>query len=377
MVYLFTFSWYNREKHERKETMEEVKIDYRKESAETVLAVKKQVIAQYQKKVKTKEIVQNTGLCVNTVRETIRKFRQGGMEALEPKKEGRPQGVGMVLSEEQSNWVRKTIVDKTPDQLKLPCALWTRKAVRQLIIEHFGILLPLSTMGLYLKRWGFTCQKPSKRAAHQNAKAVEKWMTEEYPAIREQAKKEKAVIFWMDETGVQNCSNQVRGYAPKGQTPVLVTETKRMHVNMVSAITATGRLYFRFYRDAMNADLMKDFLERLLKDEGGRKVYMICDNLKVHHSKPVKEWLEEKKDSLSLFYLPSYAPEYNPDEYLNSDLKSNVALKPQARTVEDIQKSAEEFMTFLSETPDHVASYFEHDKLAYQRDTTDSINGNT
>ena len=81
--------------------------------------------------------------------------------------------------------------------------------------------------------------------------------------------------------------------------------------------------------------------------------------------------------SLALFYLPSYAPEYNPDEYLNSDLKSNVASKPQARTVEDIQKSAEEFMTFLSETPDHVASYFEHDKLAYQRDTTDSINGNT
>ena len=348
--------------------MDEEKIDYRKASPETVLAAKKQVIAQWRAGKKTSEIRENTGFSINTVRETIRKFRDGGMDALKPKKEGRPKGTCMILSEEQCKWVRSVIVDKTPDQMKMPCALWTRKAVRQLIMEHFGILLPLSTMGLYLQRWGFSVQKPTKQAARQNPKAIENWMKEEFPAIRKKAKEEKAVIYWMDETGVQNCSNQVRGYAPKGHTPVLVTETRRMHVNMVSAITNTGRLHFRFYREAMNADLMKDFLERILKDEPDHKVYMICDNLKVHHSKPIQAWLEEQKERIALYYLPSYAPEYNPDEYLNSDLKNSVASKPQARNEDEIQTSAEEFMTFLSEKPDHVAAYFEHEKVAYQRD---------
>ena len=355
--------------------MNEERIDYRKVSPDAMMTVKKTVIAQWKAGKKTREIQENTGLCINTVREIIRKYKEGGMKALKPKKEGRPKGSKMVLTEEQSVWVRETIIDKTPDQLKLPCALWTRKAVRQLIFEKFGILLPLSTMGLYLQRWGFTVQKPAKQAARQNPKAIEKWLTEEFPAISKQAKEEKAVIYWMDETGVQNCSNHVRGYAPKGHTPVLVTETKRMHINMVSAITNTGRVHFRIYREAMNADLMKDFLERLLKDENEHKVYVICDNLNVHHSKPVKAWLEEQKARISMFHLPSYAPEYNPDEYLNSDLKTSVASKPQARNLEEIQTATEEFMAFLSEKPEHVAAYFEHEKVAEYQD--DSMNDET
>jgi len=295
--------------------MNEEKIDYRKTSADVMLAVKKTVIAQWKAGKKTREIRENTGLNINTVCQNIRKYKEGRMTALQPKKEGRPKGSKMVLTEEQSVWIRETIIDKTPDQLKLPCALWTRKAVRQLIFEKIGILLPLSTMGLYLQRWGFTVQKPAKQAVRQTPKAIEKWLTEEFPAISKQAKEEKAVIYWMNETGVQNCSNQVRGYAPKGHTPVLVTETKRMHINMVLAITNTGRVHFRIYMEAMNADLMKDFLERFLKDERGHKVYVICDNLNVHHSGPLKAWLEEQKERISMFHLPSYAPEYDPDEY--------------------------------------------------------------
>jgi len=117
-----------------------------------------------------------------------------------------------------------------------------------------------------------------------------------------------------------------------------------------------------------NADLMKDFLERLLKDESEHKVYVICDNLNVHHSKPVKAWLEEQKDRISMFHLPSYAPEYNPDEYLNSDLKTSVASKPQAKNLDDLQTATEEFMAFLSDKPKHVAAYFEHEKVAEYHD---------
>lgn len=343
--------------------MDDTKIDYRKVTALEVYAIKKTIIRQWKDGKDTAEIHDNTGMCINTVREVIRKYKEGGMKALKPQKKGRRTGTCMKLTAEQSKEIQKIIIDKDPDQLKMPFALWTRKAVKELIKDKYGIDMPIRTVGDYLKRWGFTPQKPEKMSRHQNAAAVNKWLDEEYPAVKEQAKRENALIFWMDETAVQNCSNLVRGYSLKGQTPVLKLETKKMHINMVSAINNTGAVFFKIYKDAMNTDLLKDFCERLIRDQKGRKVLLICDNLKVHHAHIFRDWLAERKDKIEVFYLPSYSPEYNPDEYLNNDLKQNIALKPQARNVDDIQKYTEDFMTDLSDKPDHVKAYFDHEKL--------------
>ena len=273
--------------------MDELKTDYRKASAEQVFAVKKQIVRLWKAGKKTDEIRDIVGMCIDTVRQTIHAYKEGGIEAIRP---------------------------RTP-------------------------------------------QKPEKVSRHQNTAAVNKWLEEEYPAVKEQAKREDALIYWMDETAVQNCSNLVRGYSPKGQTPVLKLETKKMHINMVSAINNTGKIFFKIYKEAMNTDLLKDFCDRLIRDQNGRKVLLICDNLRVHHAYVFRDWLEERTDKIEVFYLPSYSPEYNPDEYLNNDLKQNIALKPQARNVDDIHKYAEDFMTDLSDKPDHVKSYFDHDKL--------------
>ena len=348
--------------------MEDTKMDYRKASPQEVFAIKKTIVRMWKSGKKTSEIRQDTGMCINTVRETIRKYKEGGMSALKPQKEGRRVGTCMRLSAEQSQEIQKAIIDKDPDQLKMPFALWTRKAVKELIKSKYGFDLPIRTVGDYLKRWGFTPQKPEKVSRHQNTAAVNKWLEEEYPAVKEQAKREDALIYWMDETAVQNCSNLVRGYSPKGQTPVLKLETKKMHINMVSAINNTGKIFFKIYKEAMNTDLLKDFCDRLIRDQNGRKVLLICDNLRVHHAYVFRDWLEARTDKIEVFYLPSYSPEYNPDEYLNNDLKQNIALKPQARNVDDIHKYAEDFMTDLSDKPDHVKSYFDHDKLKSYKD---------
>ena len=229
--------------------------------------------------------------------------------------------------------------------------------------KKYNIDMPIRTMGEYLKRLGFTPQKPKKISIHQNSEAVNKWLNEEYPSIKKQAKKDKALIYWLDETAVQNCSNLVRGYFQKGQTPLLKVETKKMHINMVSAINNTGKVYFKIYKEAMNTDLLKDFCKRLIKEQKGQKILLICDNLKVHHAYIFQDWLKERKDEIEVFYLPSYSPEYNPDEYLNNDLKQNIALKPQAKDTNDIQKYTNNFMRNLSNKPEHVKSYFNHPKL--------------
>jgi len=161
------------------------------------------------------------------------------------------------------------------------------------------------------------------KAYEQSPAKVSKWLSEEYPVIKEQAKKEDAEIFWGDETGIRNDAQHERGYAPKGKTPVVRLNAKREKTNMISAINNQGKVRFHIYDSNMNADILIDFMKRLIKS-AGRKVYLALDNLRVHHAKVVKAWLEENKHRIEVFYLPAYSPELNPDEYLNCDLKAGV-----------------------------------------------------
>jgi len=205
----------------------------------------------------------------------------------------------------------------------MPYALWTRKAVKELIATEIGIKVTTRTTGNYLSRWGFSPQKPLKRAYEQNPKKVQQWLDEQYPKIKAQAKQEKAEIYWGDETGLRSDHQHGRGYAPKGQTPAVTISAKRTSSNMISAITNQGKVRFQIYNGTMNAQLLIGFMKRLIKN-AKNKVILILDNLRVHHAKLVKAWLAEYKQAIEAFYLPAYSPELNPDEYLNCDLKAGV-----------------------------------------------------
>lgn len=85
---------------------------------------------------------------------------------------------------------------------------------------------------------------------------------------------------------------------------------------------------------------------------------MILDNLRVHHSKAVAAWLEDHKRQIELFFLPPYAPEYNPDELLNSDIKRNAGAKQSPRTQAQLEANVQSRLSFLASSPDHIASFF-------------------
>lgn len=277
---------------------------------------------------------------------------------------GRKPGSGRRLDVEQEQRIKAVLIDKTPDQLKMPYALWTREAVRELIRDRYGIELPIRTVGDYLKRWGMTPQKPQKRAYEQRAPEVQAWLAQEYPEIQARAKREDAEIYWGDETGLRNDCQHERGYAPKGKTPVIRLNAKRESVNMISAITNQGKVRFRFFEGTMNADVLIDFLMRLVKD-ATRKVFLILDNLRVHHAKPVKEWLKEHARMIEVFYLPAYSPELNPDEYLNCDLKAGVHSGTPARSKALLKQKASKHMRMLQRKPSRVRKYFRHEKIRY------------
>lgn len=339
-------------------------IDTRKLKPEVQEQLRKQVVRLRNSGKSYKEIGEIVGIHPTNACKIFKAYEKGGANAIKAKTRGRKQGSCRTLTPEQEVRLKKAITDRTPDQLKFPFALWTRRAVKELIRQLFSINMPIRTVGEYLSRWGFTPQKPLRRAYEQNPKAVQKWLDEEYPSIVEMAKKEQAEINWGDETGLCNADQRGRCYAPKGKTPVVSLNAKRENVSLISSITNQGKVRFMLYDKAMNAQVFIKFCSRLIKD-AGKKIYLILDNLRVHHCKLVKDWVEQHSNQIRLFYLPSYSPELNPDEYLNCDLKTGVHSTAPARSKSQLKSKALSHLRMLQKKPCKVAKFFKHPKVAY------------
>ena len=311
-----------------------------------------------------REVAAQVELSVPTVMAAHRAYLAGGWAAVNVKPRGRKRGEGRQLTPAQEAAIRRLICDKTPDQLKMGFALWNRQAVVQLIEDRLGVQLPIRTVGEYLKRWGFTPQKPIKKAYEQRPAEVRKWLNEEYPQIAARAKTEGAEIHWGDETGLRSDDVRGRGYAPKGQTPVVRVNNKREGLSIISTVTNQGKVRWKVFDGAMNADILIDFFKRLIKD-AKRKVFLILDNLKVHHARRVKDWLADHEEQIAVFYLPSYSPELNPDECLNADLKDGVTRRAPARSKGQLKKAAISHLRKLQKSPGRVRKYFEHKPVRY------------
>jgi transposase len=328
-------------------------------------ALRKQVVRLSLAGKPVMEIVALTGLSWTGVRKALDLYASGGIAALKPAKRGRKAGTCRVLSAEEERRIRAIICDKRPEQLKMDFALWSRAAVMALIKQECGIDLQVRSVGKYLARWGFTPQKPIRKAYEQNEAAVKQWLEESYPAIKAQARAEGGEIHWGDETALVNTDVRGRSYAPAGKTPVTRTiGGTRQKLSMIATVTNQGKTRWMIIDEAFNADRLIEFLEALIK-EAGRKVFLILDNLRVHHSKPVKEWLSTRQDKIEIFYLPSYSPELNPEERLNGDLKQAIGKKVPIRTKAKLRAATTAHMEQLEREPERVMAYFRDPHVRY------------
>jgi len=304
------------------------------------------------------------GVHYMTVSQWWDRYQVGGLEALAVQKRGPATGAHRRLTARQEQAIQRAITDTTPDQLKLPFALWTRAAIAQLIQRKFGIALPVRTMGHYLQRWGFTAQKPIKRAYEQRPDAIAAWLKTEYPRIKRRARAEGAEIHWGDETSLSTSDPRGRSFAPKGKTPVRTLLSQRRSVSFLSTISNTGTLRFMVLKKAIDAATLIKFFTRLCKD-AGRKVFVILDNLNVHKARDVRDWVAAHPDAIALYYLPSYSPELNPDEYLNGDLKLSVAKRAPARDRDALLRTATSRLRSLQRRPERVKKFFHHPRVRY------------
>jgi transposase len=328
-------------------------------------ALRKQAVRLHRSGMPVMKIVTATGLSWPGVRAALDLYAVGGMAALKPAIRGKKPGTGRRVTAEQAHAIRSTICDKRPEQLKMDFALWSRAAVMELIEREYGIKLHVRSVGKYLARWGFTPQKPIKKAYEQRPEAVQAWLDEEYPAIDQRAKAEGGEIHWGDETALVNTDVRGRCYAPIGKTPVAyVVGGTRQKLSMIATVSNQGKTRWMIIDDAFNSDRLIEFLGALIKD-AGKKVFLILDNLRVHHSKPVKAWVAERTDQIELFYLPSYSPELNPEERLNADLKHAMGTKVPARTKTKLRDAATNHMTELEQSPERVKAFFQDPRVRY------------
>jgi len=340
------------------------KIDARKLSLENLELLRNQAIRLLKQGRKQVEVAELIGVRAATISDWLRTYRVGGKKALKLQHPGPAKGTNCILSAEHEKEIQRLIIDKTPDQLKLPFVLWDRKAIVALIKHQYDIVIAIRTVGKYLHRWNFSPQRPVKRAYEQQPKAVQTWLDEEYPKIQRRAKQENAEIHWGDETGFRNDHHYGRGYSPEGKAPVVRLSAKRVSTNMISSITNKGKLRFMIYSKSMNAQVLIRFLKKLIKNSD-RKIFLILDNLRVHHAILVREWLEGKKDQIEIFYLPSYSLELKPDEYLNNDIKQGVHSKTLFRDEKSLKNGVLSYMRMLQKMHERVMNYFKHPKIAY------------
>jgi transposase len=301
----------------------------------------------------------------NAVNRWIKRYREGGFQGLAQQRRGRRPGEQAALTQWQQQEVIALVRESTPDQLGLLGFLWTRDAVAELIGQRYGRWLARTTVGGYLRGWGFSPQRPQRRALEQNPAAVRHWLAETYPAIRTQARREGGMVLWLDEMGVRSDAAAGRSWAPVGQTPVIKGTGKRFRVNMISAISNAGRLRFRLFVGSFNGPVFIDFLGRLLRDCAGRKVHLIVDGHPVHRAKLVSAWVGRHGGRIELHVLPGDSPELHPVELLDHDVKANAAGRRRPRSADELRDELHGYLRRRQRQPAVLVRFFDHPTTRY------------
>ena len=309
------------------------------------------------------------GVCRVTVLRWCSAFERGGLEALPRERSGRPVGSGRTLSDAQALHLQEIIDQQTPQAVGIAQALWTRRAVRDLIRQEYDLDLPIRTVGEYLKRWGYTPHRPRRRAHQQDPVEVRQWLEETYPALAERAAAEGAAIFWCDEVGVGIDSHPGQGYARSGETPVNEVTGSHARVSAISAINNQGEAHFLTFTGTLDAPVFLTFLQLLLQ-QTSQKVFLILDNLRVHGvglygSAEVADWVAAHAERIELIPLPKYTPERNPVEYLNNDTKTEVNAQGLPRDQQELHANVDSFLHKLCSWPERIMNYFCHPAVQY------------
>lgn len=338
-----------------------MKHDGRTWSHETTETIRRMAVERVHHGERPSDVMKSYGLCRTTIYRWLRAHRRGGEAALASRRgTGRPDS----LTDKQKQQVRKWICGRDPRQYGFDFGLWTRRVVADLIEQKFGITLSVTTVGRVLAELDITPQKPLRRAYERDPRAIEKWQREEFPKLRARAKRRGADIFFLDEAGIRSDAPLQRTWGAKGKTPVVATSGQRQSVNAISAVTMRGGFWYSVYTGRFNAGRFVEFLKAFLRGRR-RPVMLVVDGHPAHRAKIVAHFVQSTKGRLELHFLPGYAPELNPDEFVWNYMRHCGVSKTPLRRNESLRARVERDLRAIQRRPALVRSFFHADSVAY------------
>jgi transposase len=309
-------------------------------------------------------VMRSYGLCRTTIYRWLRTARRGGERALKARKHP---GRSPTLSPRHRLSVRRWIDGRDPRHYGFDFGLWTRKIVAELVKEKFGVRLGVTAIGRLLSQLDITPQKPLRRAYERDPVAIERWKTEQFPKLRARAKRLGARVFFLDEAGVRSDQILGRTWGLRGQTPEVATSGRRQSVNAISAVNARGEFWYEIYSERLNATHFVALLRHFMRRRRGG-VFLVLDGHPAHVAGIVSEYVRSLRGKLELHFLPGYAPELNPDEFVWNHLKKQGVSKKPLRSDESLRSRVHSDLSAMKSRPALVRSFFCAPSVAYTRD---------
>lgn len=341
-----------------------MKIDGRSLPHASLETIRQLAFKRVQAGEKPSVVVKSFGFCRTTIYRWLRAAAQGGEEALVARRAtGRPP----LLTEKQKAKVRQWITGKDPRQYGFDFGLWTRMIIAELIEKKLGVTMGVTAVGRLLAELGITPQKPLRRAYERDPEAIERWKREEFPAIRARAEKRGAQIFFLDEAGIRSDIPLGRSWAPRGKTPTVATSGQRQAANAISAVNAAGAFWYEIYTEKLNAILFLTLLKSFMRRRRS-PVTLILDRHPAHIAKLVAKYVQEQKGRLEMYFLPGYAPDLNPDEFVWNHVKTHGISKRPLYKNESLRQRLRHDLDAIKATPALVRSFFLASSVAYVSD---------
>ena len=338
-----------------------MKIDGRTLDHKTSETIRIMAVRRVQEGETPSVVMKNYGLCRTSIYRWLRDVKAGGEAALKSRKHPGPTPK---LTEKQKQQVRKWICGKDPRQYGFDFGLWTRRIIVCLIERKLKKKLSITTVGRLLAELGITPQKPLRRAYERDPQAVEKWKNEDYPKLKKRAKRRGADIFFLDEAGIRSDAPLQRTWGIKGQTPVVKTSGQRQSVSAISAVTARGAFWYSVYTGRLNATRFIEFLKAFMRNRR-RRVFLVIDGLPAHKARLVAAYVQSLEGRLELHFLPGYAPDLNPDEFVWNHLRHQGTTKTPLRQNESLRHRVEQNLAAIKDSPPLVRSFFHAPSVAY------------
>lgn len=285
----------------------------------------------------------------------LNRYDQGGYPALESRL---PPGAKAVITPAIEAWLQETVLNSTPVAHGYDTLLWTRDILAELVQQQFGVTVSGVSVSLHLRRLGLSYQKPCYRDVQRNTQESEAFLHGKFPTIQRLAERLGADIGFEDAAGLGVRTRAGRTWGLVGHPPELRVTMQRGGYNVLSLVTAAGKLHYTVTAATVDSEQYIHFLRQLLHGRT-RPLILLVDRASFHHSPPVREFVRVHRAQLRIFFLPKRSPDFNPDEQVWNDIKNNRIGKQPLKNKTDLRKRLYSALKSLQHRTERIRSFFQ------------------